>query len=325
MSNENFLLTDLLFFPVGLLYVHALISILSAFPNDTFYSKVIKLITLSLNVFLVCTVANYPQYWMTYIFFSSLISCLIGYLLFLYTYSKSSTQKEVTKSLFIFRKQKRLPYLRYLFYYRLSLIKMLESFFWKLSTLIACFYGMEGEFSPNSLMFALFSSFLFTPYFHLSYFSNIWGINKDLWLILNSAPNNKKKMILFFLNLFSFFMFIDLLFNLSFIWVFSIYDYRIIVLFLLSSLIFIPISFIYSILFPIKASRKLFYNEGSGSPLLLVSFFLCALYSFSFVLNIYFAVVILILCFLLALTVSIRIYKNYNTKYKYKMYELFFK
>lgn len=132
-------------------------------------------------------------------------------------------------------------------------------------------------------------------------------------------------MILFFLNLFSFFMFIDLLFNLSFIWVFSIYDYRIIVLFLLSSLIFIPISFIYSILFPIKASRKLFYNEGSGSPLLLVSFFLCALYSFSFVLNIYFAVVILILCFLLALTVSIRIYKNYNTKYKYKMYELFFK
>ena len=106
VSNENFLLTDLLFFPVGLLYVHALISILSAFPHYTFFSKVIKFITLSLNVFLVCTIANYPQYWITYIFFSSLISCLIGYLLFLYTYSKSPTQKEVTKCLFIFRKQK---------------------------------------------------------------------------------------------------------------------------------------------------------------------------------------------------------------------------
>ena len=172
VSNENFLLTDLLFFPVGLLYVHALISILSAFPHYTFFSKVIKFITLSLNVFLVCTIANYPQYWITYIFFSSLISCLIGYLLFLYTYSKSPTQKEVTKCLFIFRKQKGLPYLRYLFYYRMSLIKMLESFFWKLTTLVAYFYAMEGEFTPNSHMFAVFSSFLFTPYFHLSYFSD---------------------------------------------------------------------------------------------------------------------------------------------------------
>lgn len=323
--NDNFSLSDLLYFPLGLLYAHTLISILSAFPNYTFYSKIIKFITLLLNVFLGYIAVNYPKYWITCIFFSSLINGLIGYLLFLYTYNKSLTQKETVKSTFIFRKQKILPYLKSLFYYRMSLIKMLESFFWKLTTLVAYFYAMEGEFLPNSLMFAVFSSFLFTPYFHLSYFSNIWGINKDLWLILNSAPNNKRKMILFFLNHFSFFLFIDFLFNLSLIWGFSIYDYRIIVLFLFSVLIFVPIGLTYSILFPTKVSRKLFYSQDSSSPLLLVSVFLCSLYSLFFALNVYFATGILILCSLLALIVFMNVYKNYNTKYKYKMYELFFK
>ena len=49
--NDNFSLSDLLYFPLGLLYAHTLISILSAFPNYTFYSKIIKFITLLLNVF----------------------------------------------------------------------------------------------------------------------------------------------------------------------------------------------------------------------------------------------------------------------------------
>ncbi len=324
-SIENIRFIDFILFFIGLLNTYALLNILMPFSSNTIYLFIVKAIVFLLNIYFGSIIIfNYSQYWAEYLIFSFLLNTAIGYFFFLYTYNINSEQKEIEKPVIIFKKQKALAYIKPFYYCKTAKSKMIGTFFIKFFICFAYLNIIEGKVIYNSFEFNVFSPFLFTPYFYFRYFANIWGINKDPWLIINLSPNCTRSLISFFINQLLFFIFIDFLFIIGFFVYFSIWEIKEIVLYLLSLMVFIPVSLICSILFPVKVSKKIFYNQETASSTTIVSFILYFLYSFSFFTSIYFAISVLILSFLFSYYYFMNLYNNYGY-YRHKIYNLLFK
>jgi hypothetical protein len=325
-STDNFLITDFLSFLIGLVSTYATLNILLAFNNDNTLLFFAKILIFVLNFFCICLTIKYPQYWVASLTILALTNFFIGYLFFLHDYNTSPQQKNTEKRTIAYQKPKHLSYFKILYYCRIPRNKMLGSLFWKLTILIACSNLLEWKLEANSFEFTLFVPVLFSPYFHLPYFANIWGINKDSWLIINLSANYKRQMLLFFLVHLLFFVLVDFLFFSILFFYFSIGDTTTIIFYMLSVLVFAPISFICSILFPMKISKKMFYDQEASNSTMLVAFILYCQYGVSLLMNFYFTVIFFIICSAISVIFLTKIYNNYDKhRYKHKIYHLFFK